>query len=319
MPAIGTFEASYANGRDRFGNLTFNSSATQRFAQDYFLKLTMRRRKTDPEIIDQFPQLIEKKVAASLTGDHRHFYTAVEALFDPPEGEEDKRTEDQIISDALKLAGPLRLTAGHPAAHLHVDNDVSRQIVEMVGAEGLRAIGSCKTDELISRLKPLIKGQRSQALLFEFHTSVIVEVARELREAGFTVAEYHGRQSNRDNEHAKQMFLDGEVEILFASDKAARGMNFQNAEYTFEYSPAFTYAVHAQRINRANRIDSQLPSNTCITMVLEDTIDEDTLAKMVARNRDQDALTGDDVDAEAGFVTAEERRVLLQAYRRRRN
>jgi SNF2 family DNA or RNA helicase len=319
MPTVGKFNAEYATGRDLFGKLTFSRSSTARFAQERFVPITIRRRKTDPEVIDQFPKLIEKKVAVPLTGEHRKFYDIVERLMDPPAGESDSRTEDQIIADAAKLAIPLRLTAGHPAAHLHVDSDLSRAIVEQVGAEGLRAIGSCKTEDLINRLRPLVKGQQDQVLVFEFYTSVLVELARELRAAGFIVGEYHGRRSDAQNNADLAAFKAGAVEVLLASDKAARGINLRNARYTIEYSPAFTYAVHGQRANRANRIDSDEPSTTCITMVAEDTIDEDTLGAMVARNIDQDVLLGDETGAGTEFVTAQQRRRALQAYRRRRD
>lgn len=315
FPSVGDFESYYAKGKDDFGNLVFRQDRKEEFSE-LFRSIMLRKRKTDPDVIHQFPKQIEESVKVAMTRDHRAFYEVVERLLDPPEGEPDPRDEEQIVADERRIKTALRITAGHPAAHLHLDNPISQQIAERIGAEGLRAIGSSKALDLITRLKPLVKGQRAQVIVFSRYTSVIVEAARDLREAGYVVAEYHGRQGDWQNERAKREFLNGGCEILFCSDKAARGLNFKNAQYVYEYDPT-SWALHTQRINRVHRIDSDMPSVTATTMVLEDSPEVNTLARMIDRNEDMDTLLGD-VEDETEFVSAETRRELLDAYYARR-
>jgi SNF2 family DNA or RNA helicase len=316
MPLVGDFEKWFTHGRDDYGRYRFISGKKQVFAH-LFQKIIIRKRKTDPDVIDQFPKLIEESDLVPMVKDHRSFYEAVMTMLDPPDGEEDPREEDQIVADESRIRRLLRMTAGHPASHLHVPNELSAQIVERVTAEGLRAIPSSKTLRLIETLTPLIKGQGAQVIVFEFFTSVITEVARELRDAGFTVAEYHGGISDGERERNREAFKAGEFEILFLSDSGARGINLQNAQYVFEFSSSTTYSNRWQRLNRNNRIDSKLPSTTAVTMVLEGTVEEDIFARTIDHNKDLDVLVGDKED-DTDFISADTRRALLAAYHKRR-
>jgi SNF2 family DNA or RNA helicase len=314
QPQVGQFEQEFTSGRDDFGRYRYKNK--QVYAHVYFQPIMIRKKKTDADVIDQFPALIEESDPVAMHKDHRDFYHAVMTMLDPPDGAEDPRDDDQIVADEQRIRRLLRMTAGHPASHLHVPNELSKQIVEKIGADGLRAIPSSKTQRLIERLNPLIKGQGAQVIIYEFFTSVLREVARELREAGFTVAEYHGGLSGPERERQKQAWKRGEFEILFMSDAGQRGMNLPEATYVFEYSSATTYAGRMQRINRNNRIDHKRPSTTAITMVLEHTLEENIFAGMSARNEDMDTLYGDRADG-SRFVSAAQRRQILGAYRRR--
>jgi SNF2 family DNA or RNA helicase len=316
MPTVADFERIFCTGRDNYGNLQFNASMKDSFAE-VFRRGIIRKRKTDPDVIDQFPQLIEKSVKVEMNIDQADFYEVVSSLFDPPEDGEDTRTEAEHVMDDRKMWTLCRMTAGHPASHIHASNDTSRMIVELVGEEGLRAISSAKSARLIEDIRPLVKGQGAQVLLFSFFTSVIIEVARELREAGFIVAEHHGKRSDAQNEKAKADFASGEVEILFSSDIGAKGLNMPHAQYVIEYESALTYSNRSQRMGRIHRIVSTYPSVTGTTMVLTGTVEEDIFAKTIDRNADQDLLLGDMSDGTA-FVSAQERRDMLAAHRRRK-
>lgn len=304
-------------GRDDYHQLMFSKTMLREHFYPVFQSICLRKRKTDADVIDQFPKKIERAHFVAMGTDQRRFYATIEKLFDPPEGEEDPRDEDQIVIDEAKLSIPLMLTAGHPAAHLHAKNEVSQRIVEEVGEEGLRAIGSAKVDDLITRMRPLIKGQGAQAIIFSRFTSVCVEVVRELRAAGFVVGEYHGRVHEKVREKAKADFENRKIEILFASDMAARGLDFPDVQYACEYDAAVTYALHGQRIDRIHRISATIPSVTCDTYVLEGTREERIFKRMLERNREQDDLLGDTEDG-SGFISAATRRELLAGYRARR-
>lgn len=317
QPSVGEFERDFTRGRDDYNRYIYLPGREQVYGRVYFQPIMIRKRKTDPDVIDQFPKLIEESDFVPMVKAHRDFYNVVMTMLDPPDGVEDPRSEDQIVADERRIWTLLRMTAGHPAAHLHVGNALSARIVEQVTAEGLRAIPSSKTIHLIEKLQKLVKGQGAQVILFEFYTSVITEVARELRAAGFTVGEYHGGIDEGARERNKAQFKAGQFEILFLSDAGARGINLQNAQYVIEYSTSTTYSNRVQRGNRNNRIDSQLPSTTLTTMVLDGTIEERLFARTIDRNETLDALVGD-TEGDTGFISASERRILLEAYHDRR-
>jgi SNF2 family DNA or RNA helicase len=316
QPLVGDWERLYTDGKDDFGRYRFKP-AIKAWAHLYFQPLVMRKRKTDPDVIEQFPALVEESRFIPMAREHRQFYEAVATMLDPADGEDDPRSDEQIVADERRVRTLLRMTAGHPASHLHVSNELSARIVETVTPEGLRAIPSSKTAWLIEHLQRLIKGQGAQVIIFDYFTSVITEVARELRAAGFTVAEYHGGISGAERERNKAAFKEGQFEILFMSDAGARGLNLQNAQYVIEYSSSTTYSNRVQRGNRNNRIDSKLPSTTLTTMVLECEVEEKIFARTIDRNADLDTLLGD-VEDETAFVSAETRRTILDAYHRRR-
>lgn len=312
QPTVGEFEARYTYGRhELYGTYLFNGKE-KAWDHLHFQPMIIRKRKTDEDVIEQFPKLVEESKDIPFLPEHRRFYDAVATMLD-----DEDRDDEQIAQDERRLRRLLRMTAGHPASHLHVPNPLSARIVQEVTAEGLRAIPSSKTVWLIDRLRNLVKGQGAQVIVFDYFKSVIIEVARELREAGFTVGEFHGGISDAQREKTKAAFKTGELEVLFLSDAGARGINLQNAQYVIEYSSSTTYSNRVQRGNRNNRIDSTLPSTTLTTMVLDCELEQGIFARTIDRNEEQDDLYGDAEDHTA-FMSAATRRALLNAYHDRR-
>lgn len=303
MPTVASFEEDYTRGRDPYGRYSYKPHARDRFGK-VFQQHALIKHKTDPDVIAQFPQKVEKAVHVELDPAHRKFYDAIAEMVAPDYSSPTAQQAEQLAFTVL------RMTAGHPASHLHAGNDVSKLIVETLGEQALRAIPSSKSVELINRLKPLIKGQGASAIVFTFYgQSVLRALGDDLRAAGFGVVEYHGANSVAVNEQAKNAFLSGGAEILLASDAAARGLNLQQAQYVFEYESALTFALREQRINRVHRIGSGHPSVTCYTLIAENTVEEGIVRKVLTRNRDHDALTTE--GGEENYVSAADRRAIL--------
>lgn len=298
---VSDFEKTYTDGRDAYQRYVYKSGSSARFGER-FRPICLIKHKTDPDVIAQFPKQVEKALWLPLEPEHRQFYRAVQEMLFEGDGVP-QRYEDLAVTI-------LRMSAGHPASHLYAHNDLSKMIVDIVGADRLLKTPSTKSVELIQRLRPLVKGQGEQAIVFSFFgRSVLRCVADDMRGAGFTVAEYHGGQSLAQNEAAKKAFIAGDVELLLASDAASQGLNLQNAGYVFEYESARTYARRTQRINRVHRISSDRGSVSCYTCIAEDTVEEPIARKMLQRNKDHDNVVGG--EAEDGYVSAAERRLLL--------
>jgi SNF2 family DNA or RNA helicase len=301
MPTVAEFERVFTRGTDDFGHYVFRSERKPQFAE-LFRGIILRKRKSDPDVIEQFPKQIEKSIRVQMTSEQAKFYASVREILGDPDEEALMRT------DELRMFPILRMTAGHPASHIHKTNEISVAITETVGEKGLTALGSAKSDRLIELLKPLIKGQGAQVVVFtEFGGSVLVELARELRLAGFSVSEYHGGNSLHHNDDAKNQFIRGNTEILLCSDAAARGLNLKNAEYVVNYELPVTFAKYQQRINRVHRIDSDKPICTAYTLLAEGTVEETIMRIVMQRNQDHDVLLGDE-DDETEFVSATQRR-----------
>lgn len=303
MPKVSDFEQAYTKGRDPFGRYVYQPDARERFGE-LFRPLCLIKHKTDEDVRDQFPKRVEKSIWVPLEPAHRKLYDAVRDMLFSGESEPESERLEQLAFTIL------RMTAGHPASHLYAGNDVSRTIVEVMGEDGLREITSSKSAELIQRLKPIVKGQRDQAIVFTFYgQSVLKALSADLQAAGYTVGEYHGGNSPAVNDGLQHAFKDGRFEVLLASDAAAKGLNLANAAYTVEYESALTHALRLQRLNRTHRIDSTLSLNTCYTMIAEGTVEEGIAKKMLSRHADHDALIGGRADE--GYITAADRRALL--------
>ena len=304
MPTVADFERIFTRGRDDFGHYVFRKDRQPHFAE-VFRGIMLRKRKSDPDVIDQFPKQIEKSVRVQMNATQAKFYQSVRDILGNPNDEEMIKTEPRMFPI-------LRMTAGHPASHTHKDNEISAAITDTVGVEGLQALGSPKIDRLIELLKPIVWGQGAQVVIFtEFGGSVLLEVARELKKASFSVSEYHGGKSLHANDDAKDQFIRGNTEILLCSDAAARGLNLKNAEYVVNYEAPVTFAKYQQRINRVHRIDSDKPICTAYTLLLEDTIEDTIMNLVMARNKEHDILLGDEEDGTA-FVSAKQRQEMFR-------
>jgi superfamily II DNA or RNA helicase len=296
MPTVEEFEKRYTRGKDILGRYVFVQYRAREFAA-LFSPVLIRKRKTDPDVIEQFPKMVEQTIGVDLHPQHRQFYDATLSLFDDPED--------------LRAFGIARMTAGHPCSHLHADNPVSRSIVETVGEEFLRSVPSSKSIELINRLTPLVKGQGAQVIVFTFYgRSVLVELAKDLRAAGFTVSTFAGGMTTAEQDKAKTEFTSGATEVFLASDAGARGLNLGNASYVIEFESAMNYAMRTQRFNRASRLSSTATSVTCWTMICQATIEVPLFELCMRRNADHDIAVGDEAD-DTAFIPASERRRML--------
>jgi superfamily II DNA or RNA helicase len=303
MPTVTSFEGDYTYGRDDRGRLLYKKGAREWFAEQ-FQPLVYRKRRTDPDVRDQMPQLVERLLPVDLLPAHAALYRAVGDLYGRPADE-----LSLIETDKLNIA--LRLTAGHPAAHLRSGSELSKAVVAAVGEEGLRAIPSSKSLRLIEELETLVNGQGDQVLVFTFYAeTVLPELVADLRAAGFAVATYTGGQSTQENEAAKESFKSGQARVLVSSDAGSEGLNLPEAHYIIEFDCARTYDTRTQRFGRGTRITSGAESVYALTMVARKSIEVGTLHTVLSRNQWQDTLLGD-TGAEGHMDAADRRRLLL--------
>ena len=313
MPSVGGFEELMVKSRDMYGNPRWKAEGIEAFVQ-MCAPLIMRKRKTDPDVVNEFPAQVEEVTYVEMNKAQKELYQLVEGFAWDDEGN---------FQEIPGLYWALRQIAGHPASLIHSAADgsrIPRMLVETLGEDFLRKAGSAKTDALLDYLRPLVLGQGAKAMVFTFFgQSVLRELHTALTDAGIAVYLNHGGLTAKGQSDAIQSFRTcSGAAVLLSSDAGARGINVPEATYVVEYESALTFTKRRQRMDRSHRIDSKAASVHCMTFVLDGTVEEAIVSTMLNRNADQDRLLGDDEDGGEYFVSAEDRRMLFSMARARR-
>lgn len=333
-PSLKTFEDDYVLWRDRLsGRASYaNISPTDKARQSWVTPLSEvmaplvdHKSKLDPDVAKEFPEATEEPIWVEMGKEHRQLYEAVEMIGDDP----DLFPEGMDDSNAKVMFTILRQVAAHPGAlalspSASEEGTMANLIVSKVGAERLRSIPSAKEDVLVERLKPLVKGQGAQVVVFTFFGRSVLPLLQErLEREGFTVSPYHGSMSAAEKDKGRLAFRAGEFEILLASDAGARGLNLPEAQYVVNFELCLTHAKTTQRVNRISRMGSGHEWVTSYSMVARDTIEEQILGLNLKRQSWEEQLTpGDDEATDSAGVqhlTTEQRRHLFGATRAKTN
>ena len=316
MPTVAGFEADYILARDIYGrvrkwrNLTPEDAVGVTPFSALFEGIVQRKRKSDPDVVAQFPRQVEEFSYVPLRGQQAEFYRAVRETFEGCSDDEERR-----------LFTVMRQIAAHPASLTYSQGQMAQDIVAATGAETLWQMGSAKVDRLLAYLEPLVKGQGAQVVVFTFFASTVLPILHQaLTDAGYSVAVNHGGVSNRDREAAKDAFQRGDVEVFLSSDAGSKGINLQAASYVVNFEVPLTYANYVQRINRAHRIDSTHESVVCQSFIASHerfrTIEESIAQMVLHRNQWSDDLLEDD-DTGDDFISAADRKTMLSLAKQR--
>jgi superfamily II DNA or RNA helicase len=306
MPSVDEFNKNCVLYRNAYHNPVYNPEGIEWLRQACD-PLTLRKRKTDPDVRDQFPPFAEKFIRCQMHADQYAIYRKLEDL---------AWDEDGYVN-VPGLAVLLRQLAGDPLAVIEAGRRGGSGLAVMVAQEledELRACSSAKAEMLAYHLG-MIEQQGHKALVFTFYGQTVLPVlARRLTQKVFTC---HGQLTRLQQDRAVKAFREypGPA-VLLASDTAARGINVPEADYIIEYEAAFTNATRTQRAGRGHRILQGNPL-TFMTFVTDKTIEQTrTIPKLLERNDQQDNMLGD-VDAD-GFVTGQDRRVMFAMAKNRK-
>lgn len=105
---------------------------------------------------------------------------------------------------------------------------------------------------------------RGRTIVFTRTKRTAATVAQELAERGFVVAAVHGDLGQGAREKSLQAFRDGEVDILVATDVAARGIDVDDVTHVINYQVPDDPMTFIHRIGRTGRAGH---TGTAITMV----------------------------------------------------
>lgn len=120
---------------------------------------------------------------------------------------------------------------------------VDQDVVRVVSRTG-------KVDQLHEILN---KGNATKVLIFREMKRSVDELTDELSGRGIKVLGLHGDMRNRERERAVSALKEGHVQVLIATDVAARGIHISDITHVINYDIPNDYETYIHRIGRTGR------------------------------------------------------------------
>jgi superfamily II DNA/RNA helicase len=109
-----------------------------------------------------------------------------------------------------------------------------------------------KFDTLVSLLK---EESFTRVIIFGAMKHSVEKLSLELVHAGIKADAIHGNKSHVQRQRALKNFKDGRVQVLVATDVAARGIHVDDVSHVINYDLPGTYEDYVHRIGRTGRSD----------------------------------------------------------------
>ncbi len=120
-------------------------------------------------------------------------------------------------------------------------------------------------DEKIQQLHDILIADGSdKVLIFRETKRNVDKLESELQKRGFKVAGIHGDKRNRERIRTLENFKNNTINILIATDVAARGLDIPNVTHVINYDIPQTYDTYVHRIGRTGRAGKK---GTALTFV----------------------------------------------------
>jgi len=99
----------------------------------------------------------------------------------------------------------------------------------------------------------LIKPEFNKVLIFGKTKLGVEKLSERLSGRGLKVKSIHGNKNHTQRQHALKLFKENTVNILVATDVAARGLDIPNISHVINYELPSTYEDYIHRIGRTGR------------------------------------------------------------------
>lgn len=144
---------------------------------------------------------------------------------------------EKLISEFLR--NPARVSVKTGDTSKNVEQDVVRV-----------SPGQNKMDALHDLLA---QGHFTKVLVFGRTKHGVEKLAKALGARGFKAESIHGNKSHSQRQRALRAFKDSQVQILVATDVAARGLDIADVSHVINYELPMTYEDYVHRIGRTGR------------------------------------------------------------------
>lgn len=120
-------------------------------------------------------------------------------------------------------------------------------------------------DAKIEQLHEVLnKEDTEKVLIFRETKRSVDQLERELAKRGFKVGGIHGDKRNRERVRTLDSFKSNQINILVATDVAARGLDIPNVTHVINYDIPNDYETYVHRIGRTGRADKK---GTALTFI----------------------------------------------------
>ncbi len=106
-----------------------------------------------------------------------------------------------------------------------------------------------RTDVLVS----LLRGPHGLTLVFTRTKRGCARLAQALNDAGVKAEAIHGDRTQSDRERSLKRFETGDVDVLVATDVAARGLDIEGVTLVVNYDPPEDHKAYVHRVGRTAR------------------------------------------------------------------
>lgn len=144
---------------------------------------------------------------------------------------------EKLIGEFLKT--PVRISVKTSDTSKNVEQDVVRV-----------ANGKNKLDTLRDLLA---QKEFSKVLIFGRTKHGVERLSQLLIERGFKAESIHGNKNHSKRQQALRLFKEGNVQVLVATDVAARGLDIADVSHVINYELPTTYDDYVHRIGRTGR------------------------------------------------------------------
>lgn len=151
-----------------------------------------------------------------------------------------------------------------------------------------------KTALLIALLRHI---EKESVLVFTRTKHAAKKVAAKLESGGYNATSLQGNLSQKQRQTAMQGFRDGRLQILVATDIAARGIDVSSISHVINYDIPSTVEAYIHRIGRTGRAAKEGEAFTLITE--QDKAEVKAIEKVVGKKIEQIHLEGFNYDAPA--------------------
>lgn len=127
----------------------------------------------------------------------------------------------------------------------------SRDTASSVMQDVVRVNGDAEKIEALHEI--LIKPEYSKVLIFREMKRHVDGLAAELEKRGFKALALHGDMHNRERERAVKALATGKVQVVIATDVAARGLDISDISLVINYDIPNNYETYIHRIGRTGR------------------------------------------------------------------
>lgn len=141
------------------------------------------------------------------------------------------------------LTNPVTISVKIKETAQNIDQDIIRVI---------------NNEEKIEKLQLMLKKEEFKKVLVFGRTKHGVErLAKLLLHNGFSTASIHGNKSQNQRLRALYQFKQSQLQVLVATDVAARGLDINNVSHVINFDEPTTYTDYVHRIGRTGRADKQ--------------------------------------------------------------